>query len=290
MRPVRIVWVDFDLIFFGLIVVVGKPMGDVQKTDVFQTHDWGKRDVGGVLVDNHQRVSRINKALQRKGLRTWFDEEKMKGNIRDQMRKGIDDSTGIIVYITERYIEKVSGNKADDNCKMEFDYASLTKTAKCMLAVVMEQTCQDPRVWKSIGFVLGNHLYFDFSNPQFWNNDAFFNSKIDELYDRILTVIGKPLGVAEPVAEPVASLPSQPPPPPVLLSKFLQTLNLTKYASALVAEGAESVDDILLLSEKDLIDIVGMRLLEARRLLQGVKERGAEEEKKEEVRVVSYFW
>lgn len=43
------------------------------RTDVFLTHDWGT--VNG--VDNHARVAMVNKALQRKGLLTWFDQEKV---------------------------------------------------------------------------------------------------------------------------------------------------------------------------------------------------------------------
>lgn len=52
-------------------------------TDVFLTHDWGKE----LNQDNHQRVGIINAALKRKGLITWFDDDRMTGNIKVNMKK-----------------------------------------------------------------------------------------------------------------------------------------------------------------------------------------------------------
>ena len=43
------------------------------RTDVFLTHDWGTVDG----VDNHARVAMVNRALQDRGLLTWFDEDKV---------------------------------------------------------------------------------------------------------------------------------------------------------------------------------------------------------------------
>ena len=37
---------------------------------------------------NHKIVSKINKALQKKGLFTWFDDEKMEGDIKEKMTQG----------------------------------------------------------------------------------------------------------------------------------------------------------------------------------------------------------
>jgi hypothetical protein len=50
----------------------------------------------------------------------------MQGDINSKMTQGIDDSAVIVVFITNQYIRKVAGDGAagaDDNCKMEFDYA-----------------------------------------------------------------------------------------------------------------------------------------------------------------------
>ena len=65
------------------------------------THDWG---VDGT---NHARVREVNNILTRMGVRTWFDEEMLERNIKEEMTKGIDMSTWVVVFITKRYIEKI---------------------------------------------------------------------------------------------------------------------------------------------------------------------------------------
>ena len=41
------------------------------KTDVFLTHNWGNNQ------DNHKRVALVNAGLKKRGLLTWFDDERM---------------------------------------------------------------------------------------------------------------------------------------------------------------------------------------------------------------------
>ena len=82
----------------------------------FLTHDWGTDDKGR---DNHARVAAVHAALTAAGMRCWFDEEQMQGNINKQMTKGIDGSAVIVAFITSRYVTKVNGdgpNGEDDNC------------------------------------------------------------------------------------------------------------------------------------------------------------------------------
>ena len=130
-------------------------------TDVFLSHNWGKDESGR---DNHQRVSLINKELKECGYETWFDEEKMVGNIVKQMCRGIDKTKGIIVFITQRYLEKVNSEDASDNCKLEFNYASRRKTSSKMVAVVMEKSMHDTKKWTgSVGMHLGGEMYVDMS-------------------------------------------------------------------------------------------------------------------------------
>jgi hypothetical protein len=51
----------------------------------------------------------MNSLLQARGLRTWFDEEAMHGNIQEQMRQGILNTAGAVVFVTDAYLEKVAG-------------------------------------------------------------------------------------------------------------------------------------------------------------------------------------
>ena len=46
--------------------------------DVFLSHNWGVDNSGR---DNHFRVSLINKELQYIGYKTWFDGDRMKGDL-----------------------------------------------------------------------------------------------------------------------------------------------------------------------------------------------------------------
>ena len=57
-----------------------------------------------------EQVKRVNAALKARGLLTWFDDEKMRGQILDQMASGVNRSATVAVFITKRYLEKVNGD------------------------------------------------------------------------------------------------------------------------------------------------------------------------------------
>ena len=130
-------------------------------TDVFLSHNWGEDEDGR---DNHKRVSFINEELKTRGYKTWFDEEKMAGNIDEKMAQGIDQTKGVIIFITRRYYEKVNGENAGDNCKKEFHYASKVKTRAKMVPVVMEKSMRDSDSWSGlVGINLRGEMYVDMS-------------------------------------------------------------------------------------------------------------------------------
>ena len=82
---------------------------------IFMSHNWGPGN------SNHDRVARIYKALQRRGVKCWFDEDHMKaGGIREKMARGIETSKGVLCFITDEYRNKVTGEDDSDNCKYEF--------------------------------------------------------------------------------------------------------------------------------------------------------------------------
>ena len=146
-------------------------------TDVFLSHNWGNDESGR---DNHQRVSLINRDLNNLGYQTWFDEEKMSGSIVHAMGKGIDETNGAIVFITKRYLEKVNGNKADDNCKLEFNYAARRKTTTKMVPVVMEESMREQKTWTgTVGIILGGELYIDMSGDL--ENRTYLRKQVKKL-------------------------------------------------------------------------------------------------------------
>eukprot|EP01036_Dinobryon_divergens_P029874 gene29874-39041_t len=152
------------------------------KTDVFLTHDWG------VGQFNHKRVSKINAALKQRGITTWFDDEQMEGDIKMKMTSGIDQSRVVVTFITSRYMRKVAGSNAEDNCRLEFGYACRRKTGARMLPVVMEPEMRDTSQWDGqVGLVLGGSLYVDISD------DNNLDAKVDEIVARVIKIMGPPL-------------------------------------------------------------------------------------------------
>lgn len=155
-----------------------------QKTDVFCTHDWGDDELDR---NNHDRVQKINESLKARGLITWFDSDRMKGNIIQQMCSGIDNAQCIIVFVTKKYMEKVGGTNANDNCQLEFQYALRQKSASLMLAVVMEPGMRFAAKWTgALGMALGGSIYIDFCD------DNNFENKCNEVFSSVTKII-KPL-------------------------------------------------------------------------------------------------
>lgn len=54
--------------------------------------------------DNHSRVAAVNTELQRLGLRCWFDEEQMTGDVDSRMAEGIDQSDVVVCFITQQCV------------------------------------------------------------------------------------------------------------------------------------------------------------------------------------------
>lgn len=92
-------------------------------TDVFLTHDWGA-DVGH---SNHQRVSQVNDWLKAKGVTTWFDKDRLTGEVVDEITFAIENTKLAVVFVTKRYMEKVNSANPKDNCRKEFKFANSEK-------------------------------------------------------------------------------------------------------------------------------------------------------------------
>ena len=152
----------------------------------FLTHSWVK---DALDRDTHARVSRVNDYLKARGMVTWFDGDRMEGEIVDQMVDGIDKSAVLVVFVTTAYIEKVASRNANDNCRKEFSYGTRTKSANKMVPVPMEPACLNPLQWKGpVGMELGGKLY----KAQFAHDvdDAAFEAEAAKLFDEIVRVAG----------------------------------------------------------------------------------------------------
>ena len=149
------------------------------KTDVFLAHTWAKDSQGR---DNHARVEKVNKALKEKDLTTWFDEERMVGNIRQAMIGGIDSTHCVAVFVTEVYRDKVNSFDKLDSCCFEFHYAFDMR--KKLIPVVMEESMRNNRSWGGIlQATVGDLLYIDMCSDL----EIPFNQACDNLFRSVST-------------------------------------------------------------------------------------------------------
>ena len=158
-------------------------------TDVFLSHNWRKDELGR---NNHQRVSIINKELKRIGYKTWFDEERINGDIDDRMAEGIEQTNCVIVFMTQKYYKKVSGKTANDNCKLEFSHAKRMKTSDKMIVVVMEPCMTKTEEWKGhVGMHLAGKMYMNMTGNV--ENKTYLRKQMGNLQKELSEMGIKPL-------------------------------------------------------------------------------------------------
>jgi len=168
---------------------------------VFLTHDW-KTD------GNHERVSGVNRGLQSRGVVTWFDSDRMVGNVRKTMTDGIEHTKCVMVFITREYLDKVNGADARDNCQFEFSYALEQLGPQRMIPVVMEAEMRNPREWRGVlGAALGTMLYVDMVGVDESSGRAF-EAKMDELAALVRRIVEGGSGMAAAAALAPAPAPA----------------------------------------------------------------------------------
>ena len=91
-----------DAITRGILKLMGRD--STARYAVFLSHDWGS---DGLNRSNHERVAAVNDALCAAGLTTWFDSDRMTGDINAAMTEGIDHSDTVVVCVTRNYLLKV---------------------------------------------------------------------------------------------------------------------------------------------------------------------------------------
>jgi len=130
--------------------------------DLFLSHNWGKDSLGR---DNHNRVAKLNDALKKAHVITWFDAEQLGGHIGQAMTDGIDSCEQVAVFVTRRYIDKVATKYGlEDNCRLEFDYSARRRGISNLIPIVMEPKCLELKTWNGVlGASLANQMYIDFT-------------------------------------------------------------------------------------------------------------------------------
>jgi hypothetical protein len=176
--------------------------------DCFLTHNWGPDEEGR---DNHDRVHGIAKYLRRGGLEVFLDVWEMGryNSIDKAMVEGMKSSSLSVIFITQKYIDKIAQGGHWDNCVAEFN---LSRKCPNVLPVVMEPKLQSPNAWgwNTISAQLSNTLFLNLS----WDHPSWasilltlgwspkfqrWTAALCALYERIRQDVGKtgaPIGVA----------------------------------------------------------------------------------------------
>jgi len=232
------------------------------------------------------RVSQVNKALKARGLITWFDEDRMTGNIVAQMCNGIDTTQVVLVFVTQNYIQKVAGNNLNDNCQREFNYALIQKSPVFMIAIVMEPSMRNTITWKGpVGMALGVSLYVDMA-------DEIDEAKIDVLFNRIVQTIRPRYmysnfpSVSIPVVNRSAASPSNAQTAIVArpadrrelrslnvseVCHLLESCNLSKYKDAFAENEVDGATLACVNSEQEMVDLGVTLIPKARKFLEDVE-------------------
>jgi hypothetical protein len=208
------------------------------------------------------------------------------------MASGIDNAQCVVCFITKRYVDKVGGPNPEDNCQLEFNYAARRKGANKIIAVVMESRMHDASSWVGeVGLVLGGRLYADMSGN--FADSAYLNTCLDDLYARIIKVIGKPVPVVDWGTSQSNSSPAHASPhvhhggdlteKPKLETRpldsltvaevgaLLDTLKLSKFKEAVIANEVDGSALFFCQSEQELVEVGVAIALKARVLFAKVQ-------------------
>ena len=150
---------------------------EIEETyDCFLSHDWGRNG------ENHEVVLAINTELQKRGLKTWFDSDRLTGPVSARLSRAIDASSVIVVFVTKRYMRKVN-RSGNDFCKKEFNYALKRKNGlSCFVPVLLEEGMRDTSTWDGTFAFSGinDMIYVDMSS------DELIQSNMDDLVIEIV--------------------------------------------------------------------------------------------------------
>ena len=157
-----------------------KPLPKIDyKYDCFLAHEWGTNATGN---KTHERVKDVKFLLQNLGLKVWLDEDRLKDDISTEIIQGVNDSRKIIVFITERYIERLKYPK--NNCTKEFCYCVKKKDLSDIIPVVFDEAVEDISTWDGLLlFHLPDKLYINLST------DELMKKNIPVLRERIKSSI-----------------------------------------------------------------------------------------------------
>ena len=133
--------------------------------------------------DSQEVLVEVKNRLQASGYRVWMDLEQMGGSTLEAMAKAVEDSSVVLICVSERY-------KESPNCRSEAEYAYQLR--KDIIPLMMQGKYRGDG-W--LGMLVGTKLWFDFQSKQVLEQGVM--KLIRELGGR-----GKELDVTDGPSEP----------------------------------------------------------------------------------------
>jgi len=104
--------------------------------------------------DSQEVLIEVKNRLQASGYRVWMDLEQMRGSTLEAMAKAVENSSVVLVCVSERY-------KESPNCRSEAEYAYQLR--KDIIPLMMQRKYRGDG-W--LGMLVGTKLWFDFNSKQ----------------------------------------------------------------------------------------------------------------------------
>ena len=133
--------------------------------------------------DSQEVLVEVKNRLQASGYRVWMDLEQMGGSTLEAMAKAVEDSSVVLICVSERY-------KESPNCRSEAEYAYQLR--KDIIPLMMQGKYRGDG-W--LGMLVGTKLWFDFQSKHVLEQGVM--KLIRELGGR-----GKELDVTDGPSEP----------------------------------------------------------------------------------------
>ena len=129
--------------------VEGKTARNAERTESIGNH---------VMIsyqwDSQEVLIEVKNRLQASGYRVWMDLEQMRGSTLEAMAKAVENSSVVLVCVSERY-------KESPNCRSEAEYAYQLR--KDIIPLMMQRKYRGDG-W--LGMLVGTKLWFDFNSQQ----------------------------------------------------------------------------------------------------------------------------
>ncbi len=160
------------------------PLPPNKTSHVFISHSWVQDDEGR---DNHLRVKHLNNILKKRGIVTWFDDDRIRqdrSSLRDILANALYSSCCVLICLTRPYGEKVVKGDESDSCLYEFNAAAHCELASKRMIAVMERSMLDPTKWGvRLKAELRGKLYTDLSS------DINFEENCEQIVQNIIKIL-----------------------------------------------------------------------------------------------------